>query len=310
MDVTSEPVLWAQGGQDYRGSGAGQPDTLVRGPRYILEGPKRAPDLRALDNVLWDGPDPPGTFRAYYTFCWGKRTGDFADPRGVGEPVWESAPSPVSAAVAVTKTEQLKISGMLNIDHMLGFYDAASMPLRHTHSGVYKRIYIVRDATDIDHPTAVREVEAGGFPVLLTEVAGDENEYTWEGDPIPVYDRRLVRSTGYYGFSYAAHQGSSYIANFRLRRKPQPLENDYDVVPIQETAVETFLVLLESYICKLDAQKEDAALLYAQYETVELPKFNAALAAPSQVLPPGTWRGSATPGGRYRWWRPGNLMTS
>jgi hypothetical protein len=204
----------------------GLPRTIFRREHFQLPGPSVKPEAELSDNTQffrWIGPEPAGTFEYVITYCWGKRDMQFRNPtmgyhlgyadswendqgpfegtlddlgrpvkssqNRFREPLWESAPSPVSDQVIVppmpdeaVPAPAVKIT-LPNIEYMQGFlttglqsYDSGAGPVlenffraNQRESGWHVRIYRRRIAADFTTynlltnlgPTAVGRTDGG-----------------------------------------------------------------------------------------------------------------------------------------------------
>ena len=179
---------------------------------------------------------------------------------------------------------------------MLNFDPPPGM-LRNGHSGLRKRIYVFRDTTDTTG-AFVDEVEPRAVGHFLVEVDGTTVLYDWDGSVLPNPFRRLPEVTGYFAHCLVPHQDKAYVIDFRVRRKPAELINDYDAPRIQPQSEEALNLLALHYIAQFDKQFTDAARYMAQYlggvyEGVrypgELPKLLALWGNTARVLPGSRW---------------------
>lgn len=309
MEV-SEKAVRAWNEEDFQGRTKGRPEKMTKGRSFQLQGPAIAPVCLLPDATVWVGKEPLGTFRFCYTYVWGKKDSEFRDPFGQSDPVWESSPSPLSAAVTplAGAPTKIRIGSLLNIDYMLNFDPPPGM-LRNGHSGLRKRIYVFRDTVDITG-AFVDEVEPRGVGHFLAEVDGTTDLYDWDGSVIPNPFRRLPEVTGYFAHCLVPHQDKAYTIDFRVRRKPPELVNDYDAPRIQPQSEEALNLLALHYVAQLDKQAKDAALYMVQYlggvfEGVrypgELPKLLALWGNTARVLAGSRWGVPANgAGGTYQ----------
>lgn len=283
---------------DYQGRVKGRPDKMTRGRHFQLVGPAIPPVISKPD-VAWVGKEPLGTFRFAYSYVWGKIDPERTDEFGVSDPVWESSLSPVSDAVVLSSAgSQIQIGALVNIDYMINFDPPAGATVaRAGHSGLRKRIYVFRDATDTTG-AFVDEVEPRSVGYLLVEVDGTTVSYNWDGSVIPNPFRRAPEVTGYFAHCLVPHQDKRYEIDFRVRRKQGDLVNDYDAPRVQPQSEEALNLLALHYVAQLDKQPIDAARYMAQYlggqfEGVkypgELPKLLALWGNTAKVLPGSVW---------------------
>ena len=194
---------------DYEQNSKGRPESFYRTRRFSIPAPTTAPILSKLegaDNSIlssWLGPVQEGKFRACYTYVWGRVDQDYSDsPTGIRDPIWESAPSPLSDYFdhALDENHNLVVNPegyainitFDNIDQILDFVGLSggidlaatyppAAPLRFGRSGLRVRIYIFREEVYKNHgPTAsmsavissqrYNDVHADGRGYLLAEV--------------------------------------------------------------------------------------------------------------------------------------------
>ena len=160
---------------DFRGETTGRPFRMWRGRHFQLPPPRTAPSFNSQgeDKLSsgWAGPVQEGEFRFCYTYVWGKRSNEWqVSPGGVADPVWESAPSPVSATYMHDDYagESIELQAT-NIDAMLA-YDVASSA-RETRSGLRIRFYVARDGVRTSGAGSYNNVETAGIFYLLAEIA-------------------------------------------------------------------------------------------------------------------------------------------
>ena len=201
----------------------GLPRTIFRREHFQLRGPAVAADAVLSNNpqqYRWVGPEPAGTFEYVITYCWGKRDMQFRNPTmgyhlgyadswendqgafegTIGdlgrpikssqnrfrEPLWESAPSPVSAQIVVPPPPDQGVASpsvkltLPNIEYMQGFlttglqsYDAGGGPLtagflreNFRESGWHVRIYRRRVAADFTNYNLMRTIPPLGAGAL------------------------------------------------------------------------------------------------------------------------------------------------
>jgi hypothetical protein len=266
-----------------RGSVVGRPQYVARSRHYHLEAPMRAPVVAAGQQNTWVGPEPIGTFEYVFTYCWGYRDDERQSDFGRFDPLWESAPSPVS--VAATVTAGSVILTLPEIDWQLNFGDNTT--LRYGRSGIYKRVYRRRSVTGAtpSHPT----IEAPSIYQMMTDVSGEITTFTDNGTVIPDYSKRLPESHGYYAYRNFPHQDRRYEMDWRVRRRPKKLVNDQDVPPIHVDCHDALIELGLYYLSLMDRQQTDADTHLQRYLTLHLPKIKAQYANPARIIPGLPW---------------------
>lgn len=193
----------------------GLPRTVFRREHFQLRGPAVAADAALADNpqlYRWLGPEPAGTFEYVITYCWGKRDTQLRNPtmgyhlgyadswendqgafegtiadlgrpekssqNRFREPLWESAPSPISSQVIVPPPPDQGVASpsvkltLPNIEYMQGFlttglqsYDGGGGPLtaaflreNFRESGWHVRIYRRRVAANFTNYNLMRTI--------------------------------------------------------------------------------------------------------------------------------------------------------
>ena len=265
-----------------RGNVIGRPEYCARGRHFQLDAPVKVITTTTSQNA-WAGPEPLGSFEYCFTYCWGKRDLEFTSANGTAIPMWESAPSPISAT-ATTALNSI-ILALPEIDWQLNFGDNTT--LRYSRSGIYKRIYRRRITTGAG--PSHTSIEAGSIFQYLADVDGVTTTYTDDGSVIPDYYRRLPESHGYYAYSFYPHQDERYEVNFRVRRRPEKLVNDYDAPPVHPDCHDALIELGLYYLCLMDRQMDEATSHLKLYLDLHLPKLKAMYANPARLVPGLPW---------------------
>jgi hypothetical protein len=229
-----------------------------------------------------------------YDLTWAYETGTVTSTvnrySGVHDPVWESAPSPIT--VIEQKNLTAGVDGALllsatNIDSMLGFGDSSFD--RFSRSGLRIRYYVAHLDKKSKGYGDYNSVETGEKFYLLCEVeptfdhvtalssagkvipAGllSKNQITggrvvWNGRQLYDYYRPLKHSTGYYGWKVYPHQDDRYELDFRVLRLPKKFVDDQDTAPIQRDAVPCLIELALHYISLDDGNDQTSAAAHLQ----------------------------------------------
>jgi hypothetical protein len=236
----------------------------------------------------WLGPEPPGTFSYVYTLTWGKRDREY-QAGGIGqwdtgnplfdtghssvatrysdnrksEPVWESAPSPISAEISTTTmTEAADIIGAVklqlpNIAYEQGFeleglQGSGTVFQRFGESlgGWHIRIYRRRHAADfVEYHTLGTGFKGVGVSVsnlnaldiqdkyyLLAEVPGDQDTWFDTGEILPDVSRPLRDVHGYQGVRFFPVPDEEYDIAVRVIKRPPRLVSNRDAPLIHAEA--------------------------------------------------------------------------
>ena len=229
-----------------------------------------------------------------YDLTWAYETGTVTSTvnrySGVHDPVWESAPSPIT--IIDQKNVTAGVDGALllsatNIDSMLGFGDSGHD--RFSRSGLRIRYYVAHLDKKSEGYGDYNSVETGEKFYLLCEVeptfdhvtalssagkvipAGllSKNQITggrvvWNGRQLYDYYRPLKHSTGYYGWKVYPHQDDRYELDFRVLRLPKKFVDDQDTAPIQRDAVPCLIELALHYISLDDGNDQTSAAAHLQ----------------------------------------------
>jgi hypothetical protein len=229
--------------------------TLCIGKRWISHTPGVMPNIDAMQRK----PFTRDRLNAYDTLDWG-------DVR-MGEPIFESAPSPVSAKVTVanpgdgaTHARAILIE-IPNYQYQLGYMfsgffngsGTSSTPAfsaGDVQSGIYARIYRRRYSEERGSGYAALGVgldgqSVGGFldlpnaHLLLAEFRPDANNggvFIDNGTLTPDYTRRLRNIHGYQAFRLYPLPNVKMEIEARVVKRPPLLIDDNDVCPIDPVA--------------------------------------------------------------------------
>ena len=207
---------------------------------------------------------------------------------GIHDPLWESAPSPVTIITQKgnpTGDDGALIFSATNIDHMLGFGDSSYS--RFSRSGLRIRYYIAHlDKYESGVGTA-NAVETSNKFYLLCEVeptfdqvqtfhdAGTTapdglltdshikgGRVIWDGTNLYDYYRPLKHSTGYYAWQAYPKQDQRYELDFRVLRLPKKFVDDQDTAPIQRDSVPCLIELALYYVSLDDGNDQQSAQLH------------------------------------------------
>lgn len=236
------------------------PDLALVGPprgwypfgRTSIPAPTEAPTLTQLGNGTWTGSiEPSGAFVYCYTRCWGYRPGISAFQPGAGvaaatrTPLWESAPSPVSASIDLTGgTTAVRVT-LPDDAHVWGFRDGTSP--RSANGGWFFRLYRKRT----DTKAGGRFVEEQDDYVFLADVNSDDANHYYEdtGASIPDPSIRVPEHTDYFGIGLYPHADATYPLEVSYVEQPRRLSDDYDTVPLPRNCDEALVeyALARSY---------------------------------------------------------------
>ena len=274
--------------EDYRGQSLGPPQAMTRGRREQLPSPNRTPTISSAAVTNWvDGQEAPGSFKYRYTYVWGKRATEQQSPRGSYDPMWESAPSPASAAATVASVgADAVVVNMVNVAWQVDF-DPNPTTTRSGRSGLRKRIYRAR-LTVTPGGSTESAVEFPGVYFFLAEVGDDDTTFTDDGSYIPEYDRRLPESHGYWAWSFAPHQDETYEMDLRVLRRPELLQTDYDVPNIDPQYEHLMVLLLRKELASITGDEPLAQAREAEYLSA-LGQYRQGAANSSSYTPATPW---------------------
>ena len=216
---------------------------------------------------------------------------------GINDPVWESAPSPVTIVdnSHLSGTKGALLISSVNIDSMMGYglgntaVAGWATPKRHGRSGLRIRYYVAQldsDSTSGNRYNA-KYVETNERFYLLCEADstydmhkvdtflpavetsplgtpedGPDREparFIWTGDEVYDYHRPLKHSTGYYAWKAFPHQDARYELDFRVLRLPRKYIDDQDTAPIQRDAIPVLIELALYYVSLDDGNDQTSA---------------------------------------------------
>tara|TARA_R110000824_G_scaffold85560_3_gene212538 strand:- start:896 stop:2620 length:1725 start_codon:yes stop_codon:yes gene_type:complete len=309
----------------------GLPRTVFRRNHVQIPGPGVSPkvelDPSAQAYQRWQGPEPRGTFEYVITYTWGKRDIFFgnqnmgyafgyeqewsndetslssfnpdplkpedASSNRFREPLWESAPSPVSVPVTpeiidngVAKAVKITLP---NIEYMLGFFSGGQAfgggvwKRKNMHqSGVHVRIYRRRSTEDFTAYDDLSTVSPAGVDVtnlnkldiknafyLLSEFRIDENNggiFYDNGRIIPDYSRRLRDVHGYQTVQLYPQPNERYELDVRCIRRPPKLEHSQDVPLVHAEAVDLIVQRALVYLYESMGNPEGSQIAQLRYD--------------------------------------------
>jgi hypothetical protein len=281
---------------------------------------------------------PRGSFRMCYTYVWGRRDlewqqapnvapmgHDEYNPNqkmwwshdaglttlmsshasgltGISDPVWESAPSPISD-ISHKDGDYLSTSALVvratNIDAMLGFSNPYSV--RFSHTGLRLRFYIAYSETvDTSGTITQAETSEDRFYLLceveptydqLTGWMGTACRFVIDGNQFWDIERPLRHSTGYFAWkTYPAHD-ERYELDLRVTRLPKRLADDQDTPPIQRGAVSALVELAAHYVALLDGADQGGAQIHLDRYTELIKVVRSRYANPGKVVEPKSLAG-------------------
>jgi len=210
-----------------------------------------------------------GTFKVCATICWGKR--DFANTKAgpvqnlsgsrttVADPLWESLPSPVSAAIS-PGTSGVSVT-MPDLDLIQGF--GLSTDERYQLSGWYYRVY--RQRTAISGATGSAALEVSDRYYLLGEMDHTGSwTMTFNSSDVPDYQRPLRYTERFQCIGLYPRPDQRYELEVEGIAKPDILVDDNDPVDVQDgVAMEALLDRIRMFVYEMQGN-------FGAYEIVRL----------------------------------------
>lgn len=247
---------------DYQGRISGMPELIYRGKAFQLFAPTRGPDVALADTPVWQGPENAGKFDFLITYVWGNRDADMLTPMGLSEVKWESAPSPTSTAVTTTNggpAIQIKVP---NVDFELGFRSSLVSANR---SGLRKRVY-VRRYSAATNGSITNVIESPEVFMLLTEMDGHVESFTWTGQMQADYLRRFRRVHSYQSIIFYPMPDQRYEIDCRVQYRPEALINDQDAARLNDDALDALVQKTLAFFYTYDGKPELGQMSEASYQ--------------------------------------------
>ena len=220
----------------------------------------------------WIGPEPTGTFSYAFTYYWGIRDSEDQTWGPAGDvrtsttafrtPLWESAPSPISAEIVVPDTDTPSVGRLArvttpNTSQMMGFNETGSIRLNRT--GIRKRIYRRRHTvTSVNYTSSLPNAETNGAIIeapdkyfLIADIEGHTVLWDDTGIAVPDYQAPLRETHGYETLTMYPRPDQRYEIEVRCLRRPAVLVDDEDTPSLHYDATEvliwrTLILLYES----------------------------------------------------------------
>ena len=274
-----------------------------------------------------------GTFKICYTYVWGRKDKEWqqspsiaptghnglnsrlrlnwahaADPlslratsgqsgnAGISDPMWESAPSPVTQVFVpddAGKNEAILIQAT-NVDAMMGF--ANPFTARYGRTGLRLRFYVAYTAYDQEATGSMETVGTSERFYLLCEaeptldqIANNPQSacrFFWTGAQLFDIERPLRHSTGYYAYKTYPTHDERYEIDFRVSRLPTELVDDRDTPPIQRDAVPALIELSAYYVALLDGADQSGAQVHLDRYIELARKYRSRYANPAKIVEP------------------------
>lgn len=250
---------------DFQGRTSGLPRVVFPGVPFAIDAPTRAPSVELSNPVSWNGPDNAGEFDFCYTYGWGRRDTWEVSSQGLVEPVWESAPSPISEKISTTNgSNAINIYNIPNIDRQLNF--GANAAVRSGRSGMFVRIWARRHTAVVNGGVLTSPIESPGVFMLLTEIDGDTSQYVYSGNVFHDYGRRLKKTHNHFGVRFFPQPDDRYEVDLRVQMRPVELTNDQDAPRIPEDAIDLLIQRCLVIMYEYDSKPELSQLALGRYK--------------------------------------------
>lgn len=260
--VKSQSEIEMAGLVDYGGRAVGPPSIIFKGKPYQLQAPTVSP-LVELSQQSWVGPDNAGKFDLCMTYCWGNLDTDLYTPHGLRECRWESAPSPISDVIDTTNNGYAIKVVLPDVDWLMKFNISGAIDA--TRSGLRKRLYLRRYTADQGGGIS-RAVESAQVFMLLAEVNGHVQEYTYDGSVIADPLRRLKPIHGYQSVRLHPLPDARYTVDCRVQFRPAPLVNEADAPRLNDDGVDALVLKALHFLYQHDGKPELAMQAEGQYQ--------------------------------------------
>lgn len=246
---------------DFQGRTIGLPELIYRNNAFQLAAPTRAPGV-TVTNPNWLGPENAGKFDFLFTYVWGNKDPDLLTPLGLQEPKWESGPSPTSATATTTNAGSAIILTLPNVDFELGFRSGLVSANR---SGLRKRIYVRRYTSDVGGGIS-NVIESPEVFMLLDEIPGNTETYTWRGAIQPDYLRRFRRVHSYQSITFYPMPDDRYEIDCRVQYRPESLVNGQDAARLNDDALDALVQKTLAFFYTYDGKPELGQMAEAAYQ--------------------------------------------
>ena len=254
---------------------AGDVHNIWRDTRYNMPEPLEAPTITVTQSAWNSNANfPKGEFEFCFTYVWG-RVGNLASgnsSRGIFQPLWESAPSPLTSFSMAAGTTALSIQ-TTNVDAQLGFsHSTLSGTPWDGKSGLRIRIYVrVKSLVTGTGDARYEKIETSDKFLLLQEieptatVGSDYAAYLWDGTAIPDYETVLKPVPGYFGYGMFPFPLTDRALDFTIRRMPHQLQDDSMVVHMHPDGREALIQLVMSSIMQSDGRSGEMQMAKNEY---------------------------------------------
>lgn len=240
-------------------------------------------------------PEPTGEFDYCFTYIWGYRDPTQKSPSGNFIPLFESAPSPVSAKVIATAASNILVT-LPDIAWELT-YNPTLASLRTGRSGWKKRLYRRRYSVTggfnptIEHPEVFQ---------MLVDIEDDDTSFTDTGEVIPDYTLRLPETHGYRAWSPWPLPTGETFTEYQLlvQRAAEKLMNDSDAPRIMPACEDALTFYAVAYLARHDKDTPTAELYEAKAKEV-IAKYRRDSSNPTGLVDREGWDAPAMPRGGW-----------
>lgn len=279
LDVKTKAEMERAGLIDFQARTSGLPQIIYKDQPFEMIAPVRAPTVADKGSSTWVGPENAGQFDFCYTYTWGIKDPHEFTEGNLPTPLWESAPSPVSAKISTTNGGFPITVKLPDIEQELGFGTAGTTRL--DHSGIEKRLYARRYTSAVDGSiTTFIESEQRFYEVA--QILGKTEEYDFRGALLnklkPLRYSNFYQSVGLYPMPDAR-----YEVDIRATCTPIDLINDTDSTNINEDVVECLVQKILQFLYEWDGKPELGLVAERRYKT-ELEKLTKRYAGISYDL--------------------------
>ena len=255
---------------------AGDVHNIWRDTRYNMPEPVEPPTISLHGSSTWNNARfSKGEFEFCFTYVWG-RVSNLASgnsPRGIFQPLWESAPSPLSTYTMTDQTTAALVIKTTNVDAQLGFsHPDLNGTFWEGKSGLRIRIYVrVKSLVANTGDVRFRTVETSDKFLLLQEieptaiVSSEYASYMWDGTAIPDYETLLKPVPGYFGYGMFPQPLTDRALDFTIRRMPHQLQDDSMSVHMHPDGREALIQLVVSAIKQSDGDMGGAQIAKNEY---------------------------------------------
>lgn len=262
LEVASQADMERYQLADFQGRIIGLPELIYRGKAFQLHAPTRAPEMLLDVDNLWTGPENAGRFDFLYTYVWANKDNDQLTPLGLDEVRWESAPSPIGNSITTTNSGAgIKLT-VPNVDFELGFRTGLVSANR---SGLRKRIYVRRYTAAVG-AGITNVIESPEVFMLLVELPGNQETYTWSGQVQPDYLRRFRRVHSYQTIRFYPMPDARHEIDCRVQYRPEALINGQDAARLNDDALDALVQKTLAFFYTYDGKPELGQLAEAAYQ--------------------------------------------